>query len=433
MNMSALAKLFWLFIAYSFCGWLLETVHMAVRKKKFVNRGFLNGPLCIVYGIAAVLMTVGLQDLKGNWFFLFLLCAITATAVEWVAGATLAHFGIGKWWDYSNRKFNIGGYVCLECSLLWGLLGVVAITWVNPLLMMVYDLVPELLRNILLLVILGIVALDAAGSAAAVLRLRKMPRIEEANEKIEEATQWLGNSLVGVLARRLEKAHPKSVGKKKKIESTVFAQGCGFYKLFALLVIGAFLGDIVETIFCRITGGVWMSRSSLVWGQFSMVWGLALAAGTALLYRYQEKSDSFLFLNGFLLGGAYEYFCSVFTEKLFGTIFWDYSHIPFNLGGRINLLYCFFWGVAAVAWLRLLYPFLSKWIEKIPKKIGTIATWVMVVFLVVDIVVTCGALARYHERTVGVPANNPVASFLDEAFPDEWMEQRYQNMKLAGE
>lgn len=92
-------------------------------------------------------------------------------------------------------------------------------------------------------------------------------------------------------------------------------------------MIGAFLGDITETIFCRVTAGVWMSRSSVVWGPFSIVWGLAIALVTALLYKYKDKGDRFLFLTGTLLGGAYEYFCSVFTELVFGKVFWDYSKI----------------------------------------------------------------------------------------------------------
>ena len=105
-----------------------------------------------------------------------------------------------------------------------------------------------------------------------------------------------------------------------------------------------------------------MSRSSLVWGPFSIVWGLAIALVTVMLYRYKDRSSMFLFLTGTVLGGAYEYLCSVLTEIMFGTVFWDYSKIPFNLGGRINLLYCFFWGFAAVIWFKALYPKFSEWV-----------------------------------------------------------------------
>ena len=175
---------------------------------------------------------------------------------------------------------------------------------------------------------------------------------------------------------------------------TIFAYGLCFYKIALLLVVGAFLGDIVETIFCRVTAGVWMSRSSFVWGPFSIVWGVALAAATMLLYRYRKYSDRFLFFMGTFLGGAYEYTCSVLTEMLFGKVFWDYSKIPFNLGGRINLLYCFFWGIAAVAWIKGIYPVMSAWIEKIPINFGKAATWLLLIFFCVDMAVSGLALVR---------------------------------------
>lgn len=141
--------------------------------------------------------------------------------------------------------------------------------------------------------------------------------------------------------RMRTKAPQLDLIRPKRTKSTVFAAGCSFYKIFLLFVIGAFLGDITETIFCRITAGYWMSRSSLVWGPFSIVWGLAIALVTQVLYKYKDRSAFWLFGMGTLLGGAYEYLCSVFTEIVFGAVFWDYSALPFNLGGRINLLYCF--------------------------------------------------------------------------------------------
>ena len=122
------------------------------------------------------------------------------------------------------------------------------------------------------------------------------------------------------------------------------------------------------------------------------------------------------------MGGAYEYVCSVFTELVFGTIFWDYSHLPFNLGGRINLLYCFFWGIVAVVWLKFIYPFLSRLIEKLPVRAGRISTWVLVVFMVCDMALSSLALARYFQRQTEPDAPvNAVTAFLDQRFPDERM------------
>ena len=131
-----------------------------------------------------------------------------------------------------------------------------------------------------------------------------------------------------------------------------------------------------------------------------------------------------------MLGGAYEYICSVFTELVFGTVFWDYSKIPFNLGGRINLLYCFFWGIAAVVWLKILYPLFSEWIEKIPVKPGKIITWIAIVFMVFNMAVSSLALARYSDRQQNPKADNAVEEFLDDHFDDSRMDRIYPNAKI---
>ena len=214
--------------------------------------------------------------------------------------------------------------------------------------------------------------------------------------------------------------------------SGVFAQGCCFYKLVWLFFIGSLLGDIIETIFCRVTAGVWMSRSSLVYGPFSIVWGLGAVLLTAVLYKYRNRSDSYIFLVGTVVGGAYEYICSVFTELVFGTVFWDYSHLPFNLGGRINLLYCFFWGIASVVWLKLIYPKLSGWIEKIPIRWGKTLSWIVIVFLVIDVAISALAMGRYAQRQTQPDATaTALSQILDDRFPDSRMKRIYPNAILV--
>ena len=120
------------------------------------------------------------------------------------------------------------------------------------------------------------------------------------------------------------------------------------------------------------------------------------------------------------------------SELVFGTVFWDYSHIPFNLGGRINLLYCFFWGIAAVVWLKIVYPRLSDLIEKIPLRPGILITWVLVVFMIFNMIVSSLAMARYVERnTLASPSTGALAQLLDDRFPDERMERIYPNAILV--
>ena len=175
-----------------------------------------------------------------------------------------------------------------------------------------------------------------------------------------------------------------------------------------------------------------MSRSSLIYGPFSIVWGFGAVLLTALLYRYRDRRDGFLFLFGTVLGGAYEYGCSVLSELLFGTIFWDYSKIPFNLGGRINLLYCFFWGIATVVWIKVLYPRMSNLIERLPMRLGKILTWVLTVFMILNIAVSALAFGRYVERnTMDTPSQNGFSQFLDDHYPDARIERVYPSAKFV--
>lgn len=418
-------ELLWMFLIYSFLGWVLETVIAIIRQKKFVNRGLINGPFCIIYGIGAVLISASLQELNGMWLFFF--ATIYATVIEWIAGHLIQKVYHERWWDYSNIKFNLDGYICLPFSLLWGVFGYIIVKWGNTLLFDLYKLLPPLLLHILVLAITTALCVDMLASYILIHgKSNKLEQWEATNSRFTSISLWLAKQI----DYRIHKAYPKAIRTKKPVKiETVFAQGCSFYKIVLLFILGSFLGDITETIFCRITAGVWMSRSSLVWGPFSIVWGFAIAAVTALFYKYKDRSDSFLFIIGTLLGGAYEYLCSVASELVFGKVFWDYSDIPFNLGGRINLLYCFFWGIAAVVWFKVLYPISSKWIEKIAIKPGKIVTWMLIVFMACNMAVSSLALIRYDERSKGIVATSSWQKIMDVNYDDTRMAKIYPNAK----
>ena len=432
-------QLAFFFFIYSFAGWCIEVCCAAIQKRKFVNRGFVNGPLCPIYGSGAVLFAVFLPELKEAPFFLFLAGAILASILEFTTGALLEKLFHRKWWDYSNIRWNYEGYVCLPFSLGWGVCAVVLNMFLNPLLVKLLRIMPRLLMVIIMIALTVALVLDTVGTTLAIRGLQKRQvQLAEFTEGVSQVSKLLENVITRRIQKRMDKAFPMleipkiKRQKRTKEKETVFAEGCSFYKLVSLFFIGAFLGDITETIFCLITAGKLMSRSSVVYGPFSIVWGLGCAFLTAILYRIRNKNDSYIFIAGTLLGGVYEYICSVFTELVFGTVFWDYSKFAFNLGGRINLLYCFFWGIAAVVWMKLLYPRLSAWIEKIPMKAGKIICTVMLVFMIFDCLLSAMALDRYTERnTTGKQAQNEVESFLDEHFGDERMERIYPNAKIV--
>lgn len=224
-----------------------------------------------------------------------------------------------------------------------------------------------------------------------------------------------------------EKDDHKSSGRQ------VFADGFGFYKLFWVFILCGFIGVVIEFFFVGIVHGEWMSRSSLVIGQFSVVWGFGGMLLTWALHRLIDKDDRYIFIAGTLLGGLFEYTCSYLGEKLFGCIFWDYSHMRFNIDGRVNLTYCLFWGILALFWIKIIYPWMSKVIERIPVMIGKVSTYLILILMVLDMAISAAALYRMNARDYGNTAKNWAEEFVDEHYTDEWIENRYRNMKLVRE
>ncbi len=462
-----LTDLIWLFFIYSFAGWCTEVCHAAVRRRKFVNRGFVNSPLCPIYGFGAVLFGIFLPELTGRPFFLFLGGMLLASILEYSTGMAMEKIFRKKLWDYSDIRLNLSGYICARYCLLWGALALLTMLFANPLLCGFFRFIPRPVTLAVQWAAIVLLALDFVTTAMAVLDMKITARqLAQLSAGMRQTSRLLENRLTAGVQKRMQKSFPsisrdtlvaelKAKSGQQDHKSEVFAEGCSFYKLVSLFFIGAFLGDITETVFCLLTTGVLMSRSSVVYGPFSIVWGLGCALLTLFLYRYRNKSDSFIFMAGTLLGGVYEYVCSVFTELAFGTIFWDYSGFAFNLGGRINLLYCFFWGIAAVVWLKIIYPALSGLVEKIPPKRGKILCNCMIVFMIFNMILSSLALARYTERNTAAPvasgsvvsdtkpsdtavsgtdasaSENGLDAFLDAHFPDERMERIYPNAKIT--
>lgn len=418
-----------LFFVYSFLAWIAETTVAAVKNKDFRNRGFASGPFCFIYGFTAVLLTVFFQELRNDAFFLFLGSAAVATAVEWFTGKALESMDQKRWWDYSGKKWNFDGYICLQYSVLWGLAGMLAVKYMNGLILSLYHILPVMFGQVLVWALAAVGLLDLAGSLMSVYHLEeKLPRVFGWNRSLQKWTVGLAARISGSVENRIRKAYPSTV-KAEAADRENAEDKCSLVQLFWLFVIGAFLGDVVETLFCRITVGVWMSRSSLVWGDFSVVWGLAISLVTALLYKSRDRQEYHIFWIGTFLGGAYEYICSVFTELVFGKVFWDYSGMPFNLGGRINLLYCFFWGIAAVVWIKVLYPRAAMLIRFILRKTEPVLTVFLAIFLAADVCVSILALIRYDTRGNGMEAVYSWEKMMDQYFDDAKMDQIYPNAK----
>lgn len=144
-----------LFIIYSFLGWLLEVAYAYKNRKYFVNRGFLKGPICPIYGCSATLLVVLLDNFKENILILFIAGTLLTTFLEYITATILENLFNTKWWDYTTDPFNIQGKVCLHFSLLWGGVSVLVVKIIHPIIESYMLMIPASM-NILLYWVLSL-------------------------------------------------------------------------------------------------------------------------------------------------------------------------------------------------------------------------------------------------------------------------------------
>lgn len=217
----------------------------------------------------------------------------------------------------------------------------------------------------------------------------------------------------------------------RRVPKRPFAPGLGFYKIFWVFFLGCIIGVVVETLWCLATKFYIENRSGVIYGPFNPVYGVGAVVLTLGLHWLAGKRDLWIFLGSMVLGGAVEFACSWVQELLFGTVSWEYSETPFNLDGRTNLMFAFCWGILGLLWVKDFYPRMSGWIERIPRRMGIPLTWVLLVFMVLNMAVSAMAVTRWVARAYDVPAQNQVEVFLDERYPDDRMERVYPNMMLV--
>lgn len=270
MNYS-IYQLSYFFLFYAFCGWALSTAVTAVRERKFVDVGFLFGPYCPAYGVGGLLFAIFLQDLHNKLFFLFLGGVILSFLLSIATGFILERIFHRKWWDYSRKKFQFGGYITMPYTVVWGLSAVVCISFINPFLKDIISLIPHTAGIVILIVAYCILLIDLTGTVTSIItvrfRLRKLDFIEDISESLEKTADAMGKGITGWTMKHFSKAYPNLELKEilaakqeqerqleaAKEKAGVFAVGCSFYKLICLFFLGAFLGDITETIFCFAT------------------------------------------------------------------------------------------------------------------------------------------------------------------------------------
>lgn len=418
--------LFWLI--YAFAGWLVEAAYFAVTRRGFYDRGFLSAPLVASYGVTALLLILVLPTLNGLPVLQFAFCTVIATVVETLAAVLARLLTPGVQWERAKKRAIGGGKWGLVASLSVGGAFYLSYLLVHPLVMAVELMIPTLVKQIVVWVFVGLLAVDFAVSVYALRTGSGASNKRRQREGRTKLAAWVSN----FVWRRLNKAYPgiqREASAEDEERRAVFAKGLCWDKLIWVFFLTALGGDLIEMCWVRLVSHIWMSRSSVLYGPFSFVWGLGAVVLTVILQPLAQKADRYVFLAGFVIGGVYEYMCSVFTELVFGTVFWDYSHMPLNIGGRTNLLFCFFWGVLAVVWVKIAYPLLCKGIEAVPLVAGKIATWVVVALMLCNGVLTGLAMLRHQARPVQPQPANRLEVFLDEQYPDDFMTRRWPNMR----
>lgn len=195
LNLTLYDILFY-FSIYAFFGWCLEVIYATVNTGIFVNRGFLNGPVCPIYGFGVVIVIFLLKPIKGNLFLLFIGSVFLASILEYITGYVLEKIFHDKWWDYSDKPFNINGYVCLKFSLAWGIACVFIVKIIHPSILDMVKIIPAFLGNIILIIIIGCFIIDFVSTVDMVLKLNvRLKKIHEISAKIKQKSDSLGNNI----------------------------------------------------------------------------------------------------------------------------------------------------------------------------------------------------------------------------------------------
>ena len=184
------------FLIYSCLGWCVEVVYAAATTGQLVNRGFLNGPVCPIYGFGMILVLFFLTPLEDDLLLLYLGGVILPSALELVGGWALYKLYRTRWWDYTDKPFNIGGYVCLEFSLMWGVGAMVMVKAIHPTIAALVNIIPPLVGFVLICLLYAVYAADVVATAIAASDLA---RELDALEKVADSMHAVSDAMTEIL------------------------------------------------------------------------------------------------------------------------------------------------------------------------------------------------------------------------------------------
>ena len=199
------------FFIYAIIGWAMEVTYNGIRQGKYINCGVLNGPWCPIYGFAAIsiLFMLGMVNTYSK-LFLFFASMLVATVIELVTGFILEKVFHKKWWDYTDKKLNIGGYICAEYSLIWGALCFILYEAIHPMIVKFVSAFPVKILIIVNIIIAIIFLIDLIATVNTILGINKKFReIEKSKQKLGEVTTDIGEKIAQRGIERAEKTSEK--------------------------------------------------------------------------------------------------------------------------------------------------------------------------------------------------------------------------------
>ena len=204
-----------------------------------------------------------------------------------------------------------------------------------------------------------------------------------------------------------------------------------FIQLFWIFFLACFIGVVIETFFCYFQRGYFESRTALILEPLNPIYGVGAVLFTVLVIPIYKKGSLAVFVSSMFIGGIFEYVCSFMQEMIFGTISWQYGKDVLGILDRTSFIYCIFWGILGILWVKFIYPLFINLFNKVDGKVLRIITYILIVIVSFDCIFSALATNRYNQRHENVPAQNFLDNFFDKYFNDEKMKKIYPNMTFV--
>lgn len=377
------------FFVYCFIGWFIHQLVQTISHKTFQHYNFTYGPYIPWFGFLSFFFIQIDQWFPQNpilcFIFYFLLCLVSQRLIQYLS-ERFFHINLT---NPPKRHHSIYSALILAVTAMLithPLTGLLA-QWITA--------IPENIRLVISSLLIGFYVLDFFTSYTNLDKRAKQ--------------LWSGIQ------------HPT--------DEPSFAHGLNFYKCLWIFIIASVIGFIIETGFSYIQTGAIQNRQGLLYGPFSQIYGIGAIVMTLALYPMSERSHSFIFVASACIGGAFEVICSLLQQLIFHSISWYYTPAQWGIfGGRTSVIFMTLWGGLGLFFIHVIYPWMSRAIERIPNLQGRFISWILLIILVVDIALSGAAVIRWSQRDAGEPATNFIAAWLDKTYPDSVLQAIYPNM-----